>query len=364
MTIWIGTRKGAFALRSDARRRTWKLSGPQFLGHVIHHIVQDPREPRVLLMGAKTGHLGPTVFRSTDRGRHWKEASKPPAFRKAADGETPRAVDAVFWLTARSRIRDGHLVRGQLARGFVPFGRRRGYLGVGGRVQRSPDAAAVGTRARHARRRAAAFGNRRSARSEAPVSRHLDRRRVRVDRWRARLGAAQRRGRCGFPAGPERSLRSRSAQRRVASGTARPALSAEPLRYLSHRPARAALDSHRRGDAEEDRRRRFPDRARSGGSGHRVGVSDGRHDCVAAYLGRWQAGGVRHPGRGSELAQAGPRAATLARRGSRCSARRCAPTRTHAPVFTSATPAGKSGRAATAAIPGRASRGICRRSTR
>jgi hypothetical protein len=35
MTIWIGTRKGAFALRSDSRRRTWKLSGPQFLGHVI-----------------------------------------------------------------------------------------------------------------------------------------------------------------------------------------------------------------------------------------------------------------------------------------------------------------------------------------
>jgi len=99
MTIWIGTRKGAFALRSDARRRTWKVSGPEFLGHVIHHIVQDPREPRVMLMGAKTGHLGPTVFRSTDRGRHWKEASKPPAFRKAADGETPRAVDAVFWLT-------------------------------------------------------------------------------------------------------------------------------------------------------------------------------------------------------------------------------------------------------------------------
>ena len=99
MTIWIGTRKGAFALRGDARRRTWKLSGPQFLGHVIHHIVQDPRDPKVLLMGAKTGHLGPTVFRSTDRGRHWKEAGKPPAFRKVAEGETPRAVDAVFWLT-------------------------------------------------------------------------------------------------------------------------------------------------------------------------------------------------------------------------------------------------------------------------
>jgi photosystem II stability/assembly factor-like uncharacterized protein len=98
-TLWIGTRKGAFALHPDASRRNWTLSGPQFLGHIIHHIVQDPREPQVLLMAAKTGHLGPTVFRSTDGGREWKEAARPPAFRAAVEGETPRAVDTVFWLT-------------------------------------------------------------------------------------------------------------------------------------------------------------------------------------------------------------------------------------------------------------------------
>ncbi len=98
-TLWVGTRKGAFALRPDARRRQWRLAGPQFLGHIIHHIVQDPREPNVLLMAAKTGHLGPTVYRSTDRGRNWREAAQPPQFRKAGDGETARAVQRVFWLT-------------------------------------------------------------------------------------------------------------------------------------------------------------------------------------------------------------------------------------------------------------------------
>lgn len=98
-TLWIGTRKGAFALRPDGRRRTYRVSAPQFLGHVIHHVVQDPRDPNVVLMAAKTGHLGPTVFRSVDRGRSWKEASRPPAFRKAATGETARAVARVFWLT-------------------------------------------------------------------------------------------------------------------------------------------------------------------------------------------------------------------------------------------------------------------------
>jgi photosystem II stability/assembly factor-like uncharacterized protein len=98
-TVWVGTRKGLFALRRDVARRTWKISGPQFLGHIIHHVVQDPREPRTLLMAAKTGHLGPTVYRSNDRGRTWQEAAQPPAFRKAEQGETPRAVEKVFWLT-------------------------------------------------------------------------------------------------------------------------------------------------------------------------------------------------------------------------------------------------------------------------
>jgi hypothetical protein len=99
-TLLIGTRKGAFTLRADARRRTWKLAGPQFLGHIIHHIVQDPREPRRLVMAAKTGHLGPTIYTSTDRGRHWQEAKAPPAFRKARAGETARAVERTFWLSA------------------------------------------------------------------------------------------------------------------------------------------------------------------------------------------------------------------------------------------------------------------------
>jgi hypothetical protein len=98
-TLWIGTRKGAFALRTNPQRSSWDLTGPQYLGHVIHHIVQDPRRAEVLLLGAKTGHLGPTVFRSTDRGRSWQEASRPPAFRPAAAGEPARAVDSVFWLS-------------------------------------------------------------------------------------------------------------------------------------------------------------------------------------------------------------------------------------------------------------------------
>jgi len=77
--LLIATRKGLWTLSSDAARRAWKLAGPDFLGHIVHHAIKDPRDGKTLLAAARTGHLGPTVFRSTDRGRTWKEAARPPA---------------------------------------------------------------------------------------------------------------------------------------------------------------------------------------------------------------------------------------------------------------------------------------------
>jgi len=99
VALLIGTRKGAFILRGNRTRRTWKLSAPMFLGHIVHHVVLDPRDRRTMLMATRTGHLGPTVFRSTDFGKTWKEANAPPAFPKTLEGQNGRVVDHVFWLT-------------------------------------------------------------------------------------------------------------------------------------------------------------------------------------------------------------------------------------------------------------------------
>src|SRR5258708_38613266 len=100
--VLVATRKGARLYRGDAGRKTWQTDGPHFLGHIVNHLVLDPRDGHTLLAAAKTGHLGPTVFRSTDFGRSWKEAARPPAFPKAPDGEKGRAVDHTFWLTPSS----------------------------------------------------------------------------------------------------------------------------------------------------------------------------------------------------------------------------------------------------------------------
>jgi photosystem II stability/assembly factor-like uncharacterized protein len=99
VVVMVATRKGAWFYISDAKRKTWQVNGPHFLGHVISHVQLDPRDGRTLLAAAKTGHLGPTVFRSTNLGRTWKEAAQPPAFAKATDGTPGRAVDHTFWLT-------------------------------------------------------------------------------------------------------------------------------------------------------------------------------------------------------------------------------------------------------------------------
>ncbi|MFI5046560.1 MAG: WD40/YVTN/BNR-like repeat-containing protein [Acidimicrobiia bacterium] len=95
--LLIGTRKGAWLLRADSSRERWEMAGPMFLGHVCHHLVADPRESGTWLLAAKTGHLGPTVFRTHDAGATWTEAARPPAFREG--DPHGRAVKEVFWLT-------------------------------------------------------------------------------------------------------------------------------------------------------------------------------------------------------------------------------------------------------------------------
>lgn len=96
LCLYIATRKGVW-IASTTDRKTWSLDGPSFLGTQCHHVVLDPRNRSTLLCASRQWHLGPTVFRSSDGGKTWKEAETPPQFPK---GEPRgRAVDHVFWLT-------------------------------------------------------------------------------------------------------------------------------------------------------------------------------------------------------------------------------------------------------------------------
>ena len=119
LTLLIGTAKGLFQLTSPPPARdTWKLDGPQFLGQVVQHVVPDPRKKGLLLAGIETGHLGPTVLRSEDAGKTWKEATKPPAFPKAKKGEKGKSVRSVFWLTPGHASTPGRWYAGTIPHGL------------------------------------------------------------------------------------------------------------------------------------------------------------------------------------------------------------------------------------------------------
>ena len=95
--LLVGTRKGLWILLGDDQRDTWDVRGPMYLGHIVQHAVLDPRDRETLLLATRTGHLGPTVFRSSDLGRSWSEAASPPAF--ASGDPLERSLNAVFWLS-------------------------------------------------------------------------------------------------------------------------------------------------------------------------------------------------------------------------------------------------------------------------
>ena len=95
--LLVGTRKGVFVASSDASRERWSISDPMFLGQIANHVVLDPRDGKRLVLGASTGHLGPTVFHSDDLGKTWTESTRPPAFRSGE--ELGRSLTSVFWLT-------------------------------------------------------------------------------------------------------------------------------------------------------------------------------------------------------------------------------------------------------------------------
>ena len=94
--LLIATRKGL--VDADQRRRAQRLEARRTRSSsATSSITRSPIRAtrKALLAAARTGHLGPTVFRSRDSGKTWKEAARPPAFAEGSG----RVVDHTFWLT-------------------------------------------------------------------------------------------------------------------------------------------------------------------------------------------------------------------------------------------------------------------------
>ena len=70
--VLAGTRKGAFILSSDGKRKDWKIDGPFFGGWEIYHMKGSPADPNRLYASQTSGWFGQTLQRSDDGGRTWE----------------------------------------------------------------------------------------------------------------------------------------------------------------------------------------------------------------------------------------------------------------------------------------------------
>jgi photosystem II stability/assembly factor-like uncharacterized protein len=84
----VGTRKGAFVLTSDERRRDWQVSGPHFPGWEVYHLKGSPADPDRIWASQSTGWFGQLVQRSDDGGRTWAPVGNDFAYA-AIDGQGP-----------------------------------------------------------------------------------------------------------------------------------------------------------------------------------------------------------------------------------------------------------------------------------
>jgi len=69
--LLVGTRKGAFVLTSDGKRKKWDVSGPHFAGWEIYHLKGSPADPNRLYASQSSGWFGQVIQRSEDGGKTW-----------------------------------------------------------------------------------------------------------------------------------------------------------------------------------------------------------------------------------------------------------------------------------------------------
>src|SRR5512139_2381848 len=104
--VLVGTRKGAFILTSDGKRKKWEVSGPHFAGWEIYHVNGSPADPNRLYASQSSGWFGQLIQRSNDGGKTWEAVDNKfayegnPGTHQTFDGtQQPWAFKRVWNLT-------------------------------------------------------------------------------------------------------------------------------------------------------------------------------------------------------------------------------------------------------------------------
>ncbi len=70
--VLVGTRKGAFVLTADGKRRNWDVAGPHFGGLPMYHLKGSPVDPNRIYASQAGDWFGQVVHRSDDGGKTWE----------------------------------------------------------------------------------------------------------------------------------------------------------------------------------------------------------------------------------------------------------------------------------------------------
>jgi photosystem II stability/assembly factor-like uncharacterized protein len=76
--VLVGTKKGAFILTADGRRKDWTISGPHFAGWEIYHLKGSAVDPNRIYASQSSGWFGQIIQRSDDGGLTWNTPGSSP----------------------------------------------------------------------------------------------------------------------------------------------------------------------------------------------------------------------------------------------------------------------------------------------
>ncbi len=78
--LLVGTRKGAFVLTADGKRKHWDICGPHFAGWEIYHLQGSRADPDRLYASQTSGWFGQLIQRSNDGGNTWEPVGNKFAY--------------------------------------------------------------------------------------------------------------------------------------------------------------------------------------------------------------------------------------------------------------------------------------------
>jgi photosystem II stability/assembly factor-like uncharacterized protein len=92
--VLVGTRKGAFVLTADGKRKNWDVSGPHFAGWEMYHLKGSSADPNRIYASQSSGWFGQVIQCSNDGGKTWAtpDGSAPPAPGEMPKGESNKFV--------------------------------------------------------------------------------------------------------------------------------------------------------------------------------------------------------------------------------------------------------------------------------